>query len=299
MHLPATLISVLALLLTSFSTESSRAQSPRQEGLAALEGTWLYVEDRTEGRPDEKHGPPMNAKFRLRVEEDAVIYPRPRGDERITLDGSVIEKKDDSGSIARYRGEWKDGALVYTLKREYPQKKESRYELQRIFRAVDGGLLVHVIYNGKTSGVALYRHPEDIALPEPARASIDELGWLAGAWTGTRRTSTIEERWSPPGGGALLGVARTVRSGKMLGFEYLRIVERDGGLVYVAQPGGKPPTEFVLTELSGKRAVFVNPRHDYPQRIIYELGDENVLTTSIGFARKGRLQSSEYGREES
>ena len=51
---------------------------------------------------------------------------------------------------------------------------------------------------------------------------------------------------------------------------YLRIVERDGGLVYIAQPGGNPPTEFVLTELDKKRAVFVNPRHDFPQRIIYE-----------------------------
>ena len=39
----------------------------------------------------------MSAKFTLRVAKDAVIYPRSRGDERITLDGSVIEKKVDNG----------------------------------------------------------------------------------------------------------------------------------------------------------------------------------------------------------
>jgi hypothetical protein len=39
-------------------------------------------------------------------------------------------------------------------------------------------------------------------------------------------------------------VSRTLKDGRMAGFESLRIVERDGGLVYIAQPGGRPPTEF-------------------------------------------------------
>lgn len=82
----------------------------------------------------------------------------------------------------------------------------------------------------------------------------------------------------------------------MVAFEYLRIIERNGGLVYVAQPGGNPPTEFVLTELNNQRAVFLNPHHDYPQRIVYELSEKGTLTASIGFA-KGRLQSFEFHRE--
>ena len=82
----------------------------------------------------------------------------------------------------------------------------------------------------------------------------------------------------------------------MVAFEYLRIVERDGGLVYVAQPGGRSPTEFVLTKIDGSRAVFENPRHDFPQRIVYELSNKDSLSASIGFA-KGRLQGFEYKRE--
>ena len=91
--------------------------------------------------------------------------------------------------------------------------------------------------------------------------------------------------------------SRTVKKDKMVGFEFLRIVERDGGLVYVAQPGGKPPTEFVLTELDKKRAVFVNPRHSFPQRIVYELSKEGALTASIGFAKGGRPRKFEFKRE--
>ena len=83
----------------------------------------------------------------------------------------------------------------------------------------------------------------------------------------------------------------------MVAFEYLRIVERDGGLVYVAQPGGTPPTEFVLTEKGTTRAVFENPRHDSPQRIVYELSAEDSLSASIGFAKGGRPQRFEFTRE--
>jgi hypothetical protein len=86
--------------------------------------------------------------------------------------------------------------------------------------------------------------------------------------------------------------------GKMSAFEYLRIVERDGGLIYIAQPGGAPPTEFVLTELTATRSVFDNPRHDYPKRIVYELSDEGGLTATIGFMKGGSPRRFDYERED-
>ena len=94
-----------------------------------------------------------------------------------------------------------------------------------------------------------------------------------------------------------VGVSRTVARGRMTAFEFLRIVERDGGLVYVAQPGGATKTEFVLVELGANRAAFENPRHDFPQRIAYEVSEDGRLTASIGFARGGRPQRFEFARE--
>jgi hypothetical protein len=110
--------------------------------------------------------------------------------------------------------------------------------------------------------------------------------------------TSVEERWSPPLGGAMLGVSRTVSRGKMTAFEYLRVVERDSGLVYVAQPGGTSPTEFVLTEMDTTRAVFENPRHDYPKRIIYERSPEGGLRATIGFLNGGTPRRFEFKRED-
>jgi hypothetical protein len=97
-------------------------------------------------------------------------------------------------------------------------------------------------------------------------------------------------------GGAMLGTARTVAGGKMVSFEFLRIVERDGGLVYVAQPGGGTPVEFVLTELSATRALFENPAHDYPKRIVYERVGEDGLATEISDSGGARAHRASYRR---
>jgi hypothetical protein len=221
---------------------------------------------------------------------------------RVALDGSVTERPDGD-KIARYRGGWKDGTFEYEVAFERPKgEKGSGIQLiRRSFRPTTEGLVVTVAVDppAGSASIGLYRHAEDIPLPTPAKATIGDLAWLAGDWIGTRSSgSSIEERWSPPRGGALLAVSRTVNaSGKMVGFEYLRIVERDGGLVYIAQPGGKTATEFVLTELSPSRAVFDNPRHDYPKRIVYELSANGALTATTGYMKGGTPRRFEFTRE--
>lgn len=292
-------------------TTAPTAPSTHADGLRALDGEWIYLEDRTEGRTLEELGPPMDSKFSLRVHEDggAVIlvwgHGGDRRDVRIALDGSVTEFAGAERTV-RYRGSWKDGSFEYQVSYLRGPEKTPDGLIRRDFRMTTDGLLVRSTYDRTGSfdevppfsSVGLYRHAQDIPLPTPARAAIGDLSWLAGAWVGTRSAGgSIEERWSPPLGGAMLAVSRTVnKSGRMSAFEYLRIVEREGGLVYIAQPGGAAPTEFVLTELSNTRAVFDNPRHDYPKRIVYELSDEGGLTATIGFTKGGTPRRFEFKR---
>ena len=113
----------------------------------------------------------------------------------------------------------------------------------RRFRITPNGLVVHSTGHPQDvpSSVGLYLRTEDIPMPQPLAVEIEDLNWLTGVWVGARgRTGTtaIEERWIPPAGGAMLGLSRTVSAGKMSGFEYMRIVERGEGIVYIAQPGG-------------------------------------------------------------
>jgi len=123
----------------------------------------------------------------------------------------------------------------------------------------------------------LSAHPDD----RPPRATIAQVAWLAGSWSGDAGTAKVEERWTPPAGGAMLAVSRTVKGDRMTAFEFLRIVEKDGGLVYVAQPGGRLPTEFVLTALDAASATFENPAHDFPKMIRYAKRADGLLEASV------------------
>ncbi len=305
MHLRTLRVTALALFasLGVAIAFASSAHSAPADGLRGLDGEWIYVEDRTEGRPAEQQQPSMSARVRLRLEKDALILVRSDGEVRIALDGSPTDVvRPGTNSISRYRGGWKDGAFRYEIELLRDQGKVRTGMIRTELRVTDDGLISHVQVDPPTEfkSVALYRHPQDIALPAPAKAGMADMAWLAGAWVGTRGTGgavSIEERWSPPLGGAMLAVSRTVSRGRMTAFEFLRVVERDGGLVYVAQPRGAPPTEFTLTELNGKRAIFENPRHDFPQRIIYELSAEGQLSASISHTKGGRPQRFEFKRE--
>ena len=301
-----TVFLAIAATLSVISTAwPSRQSTPAINDLKALDGEWVYVEDRTEGRALEQLGPPMSSKFLMRVEDGVVIlngHGSGHKNVRVAVDGSITEITEPK-TISRYRGTWKDGAFEYVVafERLGESSPGSIKSIRRKFRMTTEGLLVNVTVDPPVvqDSVGLYRHPQDIAMPTSAKATIGDLAWLSGDWVGTRSTgSSVEERWSPPKGGAMLAVSRSVNtSGKMFAFEYLRIVEREGGLVYIAQPNGATPTEFVMTELSAKRAVFDNPRHDYPKRIVYELTGDGGLTATIGYAKGGTPRRFEFKRE--
>ena len=284
-------------------------QAKQQPDLSALAGEWIFVEDRTEGRALEQMSPPMGDKFIFKTEADAIILVWGHGgggnrDVRIKLDGTPTEiPGTNPGAMTRYRASWKDGALTYEMDFIRAAGGSPEGLIKREFKMTQDGLMVRSnLGTGAELGPSgLYRHPADIPMPTPFKAVIGDIAWLSGNWAGARGTNgsiTFEERWSPPKGGSMLATSRTVNaSGKMSAFEFLRIVERDGGLVYVAQPGGAPATEFVLTELTSKRAVFDNPRHDYPKRIVYELSADGSLTAIIGYLKGGTPRRFEFKRE--
>jgi hypothetical protein len=118
-----------------------------------------------------------------------------------------------------------------------------------------------------------------------ARADYDitDLAWISGDWqTPSGQKAQIEEHWTAPAGASMMGLSRTVAQGKTVEFEYLRIEQRADGIYYVAHPKARcPGTDFKLTSLTGKEAVFENPEHDFPKRIIYRKSADGSLIASI------------------
>ncbi len=120
-----------------------------------------------------------------------------------------------------------------------------------------------------------------LALPLSA-ATVADLAWMSGHWKGTVDGTVMEEIWTDPRGGMLLGMHRDAGANGKTFFEFLRIEETKEGLVYLAQPKGAVPTPFRVVEITQNRVVFANPRHDFPQRIIYTLVDGRLCARVEG-----------------
>jgi len=116
-----------------------------------------------------------------------------------------------------------------------------------------------------------------------AGGTIADLAWIAGDWqTDPSGRAVSEEHWTRPAGGSMIGVSRTLVGDRTVSFEFLRIEVRGESIFYVASPKGRcPATDFKLTRVSGQEAVFENPEHDFPKRIIYRKNSEGGLTAIV------------------
>ncbi len=146
-----------------------------------------------------------------------------------------------------------------------------------------------------TAVVLLLASASSIAGDAPPRVAIDRFAWLAGHWVLDDGKQQVDEIWSTPAPDMLIGMSRAVSAGKTVSFEFLRIVAREDGVFYIAQPRGKPPVEFRLQSFDGREAVFVNPGHaDHLKRIVYRRGANNTLTARIEGANDGKAFAEDF-----
>ena len=129
-----------------------------------------------------------------------------------------------------------------------------------------------------------------------ATSKVEDVGWIAGCWgmNDAGKQLSIVEQWMAPNGGAMLGMSRTVRAGKMTDYEFLRIVRDDISVKYVSRPSqNTTDTDFRLVRSSANEAVFENLQHDFPQRIIYRRDGEK-LTARIEGPSGGKTRGIDF-----
>ena len=127
-----------------------------------------------------------------------------------------------------------------------------------------------------------------------ARAEgLDDLGWMAGSWIEHKGTTDTEEHWLPPKGGLMMAMNRTVKDGKAVEFEMLRIVMKEGKPVYLSMPNARPATEFQAAEQGATRIVFEDPGREFPRRILYWRDGEALMARIEGTIR-GEPRAKEW-----
>lgn len=125
---------------------------------------------------------------------------------------------------------------------------------------------------------------------------VEDLGWLSGCWESNDKAKqlVIFEQWMKPAGGLMLGIGRTVKKERAVDFEFMRIEQKSEDIFFIAKPRqNKEETPFKLIKFASNEAVFENPEHDFPQRVIYKRQD-NKLTGRIEGNNKGKFMGIDF-----
>lgn len=73
-----------------------------------------------------------------------------------------------------------------------------------------------------------------------------------------------------------------VKGNKTVAFEFLQIKEyQTGEMYFIARPSKQKLTKFKMVRIGKNEVVFENPRHDFPQRIIYKKQDDGSLFARV------------------
>lgn len=134
------------------------------------------------------------------------------------------------------------------------------------------------------------------ALAGQDKAKFDDLHWLSGCWESndTAKQKFIAEQWMKPFGGMMLGIGLTVKAGKAVDFEFMRIEQKGDDVIFIARPkANKEETAFKLIRSTASEAVFENKEHDFPQRVIYKREGEK-LTGRIEGNNKGKFMGIDF-----
>lgn len=125
--------------------------------------------------------------------------------------------------------------------------------------------------------------------------TLESLSWLSGCWERVDGEAGSGEFWTPPAGTSLFGISHTVKGGKTVAFEFMQIRRSDDGAIeLIAHPSGQSTTTFRLIEAPEHKAVFENPTHDFPQRVIYQLQDPDHLAAWIEGTDSGEFQRIDF-----
>ena len=144
-----------------------------------------------------------------------------------------------------------------------------------------------------------------IGTAAPVKATVDQLSWVAGAWTGTLGDRTVEQHWSRPLGGSIIAMYRSIRDNRATLYELLAIEQEGDGVVLrikhfapgpglVSQEAKDESMNHKLVSIDGRTAVFEGGAAATPARITFRSPDAGTLNIVVERQRDGKPVSTEF-----
>ena len=132
---------------------------------------------------------------------------------------------------------------------------------------------------------------------------VADLKWIAGHWGMEKNADTLEEIWSKPAGGCLMGMFRWIKDGKVWMYELLTIRDEESGPVFRfrhfsnelgAWEDKDKPLTFGYVSHTDNEVVFENPQRKQMHRFIFRRDGTDALVIRLEGERDGKPGADEF-----
>jgi uncharacterized protein DUF6265 len=119
---------------------------------------------------------------------------------------------------------------------------------------------------------------------------------IIGIWAMETKKGPLFESWEKVNDSTLKSRSYKVNGKDTLILEQVELVKREGKIMYIpiVDENNNRPVVFTLIKLEKETYIFENKKHDFPQRIIYNLPQNNTMHAWIEGDINGQFKKSEY-----
>jgi hypothetical protein len=127
---------------------------------------------------------------------------------------------------------------------------------------------------------------------------LEKMNWLIGNWENKMDDGILSETWKKENDSTFSGKSYFIVNSKdTVHSETIILTQLNNQLIYSPTVKGQNNDESVDFKLSSESEdtfVFENPKHDYPQKIVYKKVTKNSLVATISGMQQGKQSTESY-----
>lgn len=126
---------------------------------------------------------------------------------------------------------------------------------------------------------------------------LEKLNWLIGKWEKKLPEGILTETWTKKNDSTYTATSFFIIDKDTVHSESIELTQLKEELIYrptVKGQNNDEPVDFKLSSDNENTFAFENPKHDYPQKIVYKKVNEKNLVATISGIQQGKQSSESY-----
>ncbi|RZJ35555.1 MAG: hypothetical protein EOO51_05290 [Flavobacterium sp.] len=128
-------------------------------------------------------------------------------------------------------------------------------------------------------------------------AVVQQASWIVGEWENQTDAGYLFEKWEKESDSVFRGASYFIKGKDTLGHELMTISQSAGHISFTATVAGQnqnKPVSFAMVSMKDGEMKFENPKHNYPQNIMYRRISADSLVAQIDGMQQGKRSSESY-----